>query len=204
MRFLNSWPAIAGLLLSFSTLQASSISTCQTGNGGGGLNVVSCSVTNSPNTLTLNETFNVISPGGALFNMTAGSAQDYSVTKVITNNTGLTWTGFDVLFGGGNFGFIVPTTLFQFDLATVPTIGGTGTGGASLTSTNNLLNWTNLNVAPGGTITLTFVVELNNTTAGQWQILQTPVGNQTPEPATMLVSASVLLALGLWKRKRAS
>jgi hypothetical protein len=202
MHFCNRWLALAGLAFSLSSLEASTISSCATGNGGGGLTVNSCGFGLNPNTFSLTESFNATAGGGAQFSFTAGAAQEYLVTKVITNNTALTWTGFDVLFGGGNFGFIIPTTIFQFDLATAPTISGNGTGGATLASTNNLLNWTNLNVAPGDTITLTFAAEINATTAGQWQILQQPIGTQTPEPATMLLSATALVALGVWKRRR--
>lgn len=201
MRFRNWGLAVAALALSFTPLQASTIASCATGTGGGGLNVSSCSVTQNPNTFTLNESFDQTSPGGAVFDITAGGAQEYLVTKVITNNTAFTWSGFEVLYGGGNFGFQIPTTLFQFDLGTTPGISGTGTGGAALTSTTNLLSWSGLNIAPGESITLTFLAEVNATGNGQWQIQQQPIATEAPEPATLVISAAALVALGAIRRR---
>jgi hypothetical protein len=202
MRFRSWGLAVAGLALSFTALQASIITACTTGNGGGGLNVSSCSVTQNPNTFTLNESFNHTSPGGAVFDLSAGGAQEYLVTKVITNDTAFTWLGFEVYIGGGTLGFQIPTTLFQFDLGITPGISGNGTGGASLASTNNLLSWTGLNIAPGESITLTFLAEVNATGHGQWQIQQQPLVTEAPEPATLVLSAAALVALGAVRRRR--
>lgn len=199
-------------LLMAGAASASVISNCALGSGGGGLVVTACSfatpapgnensVGQSVNTLIIDETFGPpTSPGGAVFALAAGAPTEYYVTKRVTNNTGLVWTDFEILFGGGNFGFLMPTTAFMFDYDQAPTISGPGTGAAFYNATQNLLTWSGLAINPGDTITLNFSIDINATGGGFWQIQQQPVG--VPEPATLGLVGGVLLGLGVWRRQR--
>jgi len=129
------------------------------------------------------------------------------VTKIVTNNTTSTWTDFLIHYGGET---ILPggrpplPSPNGFELSTTAVATGPGTPG-TLAASDYLLHWSNLSVAPGETITLTFqTFDLIGFTGGgpRSLMLQQAIGVETPEPATMFLAAGALLALGIVKRRR--
>lgn len=179
---------------------AATITSCVTGNGGGGLNVNSCSVNNT--SFLIDETWNINAQGGALFGMAGTASVTYDVTKTIKNSTNTTWGSFIILAGAGNIGNEIPTTLFDFNPSAPPTISGSfsDVGAATDVLTQNLLTWSNLSVKSGDSITLKFSVNNNFTGGSQWQILQQPV--PTPECSATLLSGAGLVLVGLLRRRR--
>lgn len=143
----------------------------------------------SPNTLSFDETYSFNFGGAAQFTYVAGPSTEYSVTIVVKNNTGLTWTGYELYCGAGTPD--VPDyfsgLIFDYDLA--PAASGPGTGGATWSALNdNWLTYSNLNVPAGATIQLNFnyaIVIAGNATGGPY-IFQKPITVPTPGCLAML------------------
>jgi hypothetical protein len=166
---------------------------------------------NSPNTVTINEvassvqtlmgvSFNVINDSAS-----GGRSTEYAVTKTVLNNTGQTWTSFEMSlnyqFLNGQvfpFDFVV----VQFDLDAQPTLSGNGTSGQNLSSNNtNQLTWGGINVLPGDSITINFSVDTCPSCDGIWQLSQLASGGpptaDLPEPAMTALIGIGLVAIGL-------
>lgn len=194
---------------------ASIITSVNTGPGGGGLTVTAGSVStpnpgnypnslSTPNFLSYNETWTSAVPGGAVFSNIQGAPTEYRTTLNITNNTGLTMTGYTIHVGAGTIA--QPTFLNWFLLhdhnlfPTTSSAGGSFTMPGATNSLGNFIVWTGLNVASGSTFTLTFNLALPITgNSGQWQIQQQPTLVPTPAP---LALASLALLLNAPRRRR--
>ena len=111
---------------------------------------------------------------------------DYTVTKTIYNNSGVSWSGFIVTeFDASSFGPVTSVT----GLSSCNLVGNSfSCSGGVLTS--------------GSTLSLTFYIATPlDQTFGAFLLLETPV--TTPEPGAWTLSGLGLAGLGWWRRKRA-
>jgi hypothetical protein len=160
----------------------------------------------SSNTITLFENWTANGLLGVEFNLVdpPSGPEDYSFTKTVTNNTGITWTDFQIGWGCGDgttvcSGFQPLTNNFPV----APTISGTGVGGAVLSVDNAAyLEWNNLDIQNGQTATFTFSLVTCPDCSGTWQIQQVPSTAETPEVASLAMVGFGLFALGAFPLRR--
>lgn len=171
---------------------------------------------NSPNTVTINEVATSVQAlMGVSFNVlndseSGGRSTEYAVTKTVLNNTGQTWTSFEMSlnyqFLNGQvfpFDFVV----VQFDLDAQPTLSGNGTSGQTLSSSGvNQLTWAGINILPGDSITINFSVDTCPSCDGIWQLLQvaTPATQtpEVPEPGMFALVGIGLVSFAMRKKLR--
>lgn len=132
-------------------------------------------------------TFFTLDNGFGVFNAT--------IIQIVTNGTTAIWNEFRILRGHDETfpGRSHDASTDGLVFTPAPTISGPGTTAAVLsTATVHLFDWTNLNVAPGQTITITFQtydsigLVPGGGTRGLTQ--QVAIGVVTPEPTSSLLA----------------
>lgn len=205
----------AAAIVAGSAANASIITSVNTGPGGGGLTVTAGSVStpnpgnypnslNTPNFLSYSETWTSAAVGSAVFSNIQGAPTEYRTTLNITNNTGLTMTGYTIYVGSGTIAQPVFLNWFLLHdhniFPTTSSAGGTFTMPGATNSLGNFIVWSGLNVAQGSSFTLNFNLVLPLTgNFGQWSIIQQPTLVPSPAP---LALASLALLLNAPRRKR--
>lgn len=198
-----------------TTAQASIITSVNTGSGGGGLTVSSGSVStpnpgnypgslNTPNFLAYAETWTSAAMGSATFNIIQGAPTEYRTTLNITNNTGVTMTGYTLYIGGGTIPNPNPLNWFLFHdhniFATTSSAGGSYTMPGANNNLGNWIVWSGLNVVSGSSFTLTFNVVLPLTgNSGTWSIIQQPT--LVPAPSALALAPLALAAVQRRRRR---
>lgn len=148
---------------------------------------------NSPNLLVITESVNALgSSWTPSFSILANAAStEYSVTKIVLNNTGQTWDNFSLYFGAGSFFdpnlASVNSGILTFDTDSPIVLSGAGTNLQSVLGAGpNYMSWGNLSVAGGTAIAIQFSVDTCANCSGSWVLSQlvTPgnTGNTVPEP----------------------
>ena len=166
---------------------------------------------NSPNTIAIDEVATSVQTlMGVSFNVindfaSGGRSTEYAVTKTVLNNTGQTWTSFEMSL---NYQFLsgqvfpIDFAVVQFDPDALPTLSGNGTSGQTLSSSGvNQLTWAGINILPGDSITINFSVDTCPSCDGIWQLNQFASGGpptaDLPEPAMTTLIGIGLVAIGL-------
>lgn len=196
-----------------ASLPASILQTPYQSSGGGTL--TSATITNpspnnnnpnstgqSPNLFTIVESIaSIPGPFGIGFAVNPSSAStEYFVTKTITNTSLVAWTSFTVGVGCNDgltrcSGF--DPLLMDYDIAPTNSIGG-----ASLSTIGPVsFTFSNFNLAPSSTMTITFSMDTCAQCTGGWLLQEIP-GSGVPEPATYALTGTAMLGLGYAARRR--
>ncbi|HZW10506.1 MAG TPA: hypothetical protein VFF69_11445 [Phycisphaerales bacterium] len=156
----------------------------------------------SANTLFYMETYNDVATGAARFAHAEGPPTEYSVTLVVTNETGVVWTDYALFVGLGNIDFPLFVDYFAFDFDMPPTISGAG-GLPSWSSPDaNWLVWSGLEVEPGSTIQFEFNLDLlAENISGDWLIHQRPTAIPAPATAAVLLASAACLSMSRRTRR---
>lgn len=180
--------------------------------GGGSGTLTSATITNpSPNNNNPNSTsqspnlFSIVEsifgPFAISFAVNPSSAStEYFVTKTITNTSLVAWTSFTVGVGCNDgltqcSGF--DPLLMDYDIAPTNSIGG-----ASLSTMGPIsFTFSNFNLAPSSTMTITFSMDTCAQCTGSWLLQEIP-GSGVPEPATYALTGTAMLGLGYAARRR--
>ncbi|MBI4905380.1 MAG: PEP-CTERM sorting domain-containing protein [Acidobacteria bacterium] len=184
------------MMLTTAMAQGNVINDCtQVGFTGGSMN--SCVFAHNPTlltgTLSVTETMTAVNPASinislGLTNTIAGNNVpgifDYAVTKVIVNNSGVTWYGFDAIMVAAS-GVSSPVGVLGFSSCNTSGLTVHCSGGT---------------VANGGVVVITFhTTTPADQSAGAFGMIEIA---STPEPATMSMAGLGLIAAGLMRRHR--
>jgi hypothetical protein len=188
------------LLAAFATLSpvmASTITGPYTVSAGSG------SVTGAiaGNTLILNENITSINPAFGVGFDVLGSpgSTTYSVIKTVTNNTGFTWSTFEVASGCGSLGETSCGVFMPDYSASTPAYSGSG---ATLSTAPAYFIWSGVSIGPGKTATFTWSMDTCDSCSGTWQILQRASAAPEPDSLGLASAGLVLTAFGAIRVKR--
>ena len=207
---------IAALVLAAANGNASTISAVSGPFSGTG--TVAGSVSTpfpglSGNTISVTEAISSFSnPGFDLLvglDATTYARTEYTVTKIITNNTNFTWNTFSVGVGCGPLGTVPcfgigannPLRMDYFSpTGMTPTLAGTTPAGTLVENGESYFTFTGLSVAPGApALTLTFNIDAGRGVSGGATMYQDATA---PEPATCATVGAVFILLGLSRHRR--
>ncbi len=140
---------------------------------------------------TLALTENILAIGDDSVNMCGDLDSDptFTVTKTVTNDTAFAWTGYTISLNtsaGDSF------------------VAGTATSNVfnTVNQTSSLLTFSAPNaVAPGGSVTMSFQINIPSTTSFNFSITQSAVPVPEPSAVAIFFVSSLALGLGLIRRR---
>ena len=217
------------------------------GLGSASVGAVSTTVPNNDDTsgtenaITVTKSFTSVNPIDIQFQVTnSGGITEYRVTETVTNSSPVVWFDYHVELGFGGFAS-TPASTFQqsgisdeVDFDTCGTLGCTELSPAATSNVfgapvhaANLLTWSGGAVAPGGSVTFEFSIDLPDSsscasqtpacpvvgdtaptgylfTLREFPTITGPPDGQVPGPATLFLLSSGVAGLGAvgWRRRR--